>query len=58
MAVIRARGSHGSPIESVGETLAPPRWAEYGRDYYTGHDYEGVDKESEIAGIRTTPARR
>ena len=31
--------------ESVREVLAA-HWAEYGRDYYTRHDYEGVDKSA------------
>ena len=31
--------------ESVREVLAA-HWVEYGRDYYTRHDYEGVDKSA------------
>ena len=40
--------------ESVREVLAA-HWAEYGRDYYTRHDYEGVDKaaaEALMADVR------
>ena len=40
--------------ESVREVLAA-HWAEYGRDYYTRHDYEGVDKtaaEALMADLR------
>ena len=40
--------------ESVREILAA-HWAEYGRDYYTRHDYEGVDStgaEALIADLR------
>src|SRR3546814_11404891 len=33
--------------QPVREILAP-HWRDYGRDYYTRHDYEGVDKASEI----------
>ncbi len=34
--------------ESVAEILQA-HWADYGRDYYTRHDYEGVDKASSEA---------
>ena len=40
--------------ESVPEILAA-HWAEYGRDYYSRHDYEGVDKsvaEALMADLR------
>ena len=40
--------------ESVHDILAT-HWAEYGRDYYTRHDYEGVDKaaaEALMADLR------
>ena len=40
--------------ESVREILVA-HWAEYGRDYYTRHDYEGVDKtaaEALMADLR------
>ena len=40
--------------ESVREILAA-HWAEYGRDYYSRHDYEGVDKvaaEALMADLR------
>ena len=40
--------------ESVREILAA-HWAEYGRDYYSRHDYEGVDKaaaEALMANLR------
>ena len=40
--------------ESVRDILAT-HWAEYGRDYYTRHDYEGVDKaaaEALMADLR------
>ena len=36
--------------ESVREILAA-HWAEYGRDYYSRHDYEGVDKAAADALI-------